>query len=73
MTGSKVLHEVAVKEKNRDHEGVASSQFVDEQNDDDDDDNQIGRMEFKLRRLFRGLFPYAKLGTSQDDEYSKVS
>ncbi|CAL9127469.1 uncharacterized protein LOC135642601 [Musa acuminata AAA Group] len=75
LTGSKVHNEVAVKDKNKDHEGVASSQFVDEQNDDDDDDDddQIGRMEFKLRRLFRGLFPYAKLGTSQDDEYSKAS
>ncbi|RRT45308.1 hypothetical protein B296_00039750, partial [Ensete ventricosum] len=71
-----IQYNIEMKDKNRDHEGVASSQFVDEQNDDDDDDdddNQIGRIDFKLRRLFHGLFPYAKLGTSQDDEYSKVS
>ncbi|URE22634.1 hypothetical protein MUK42_08045 [Musa troglodytarum] len=65
FTGSKVRDEVEENDKDRDHNGVGSTEFVDEQNDLDDNDNRIRCTEFKFGHRFRGWFSYSRLRTSQ--------
>ncbi|THU59187.1 hypothetical protein C4D60_Mb03t22340 [Musa balbisiana] len=65
FTGSKVHDEVEENDKDRDHNGVGSTEYVDQQDDLDDNDNQIRCTEFKFGHLFRGWFPYSRLRTSQ--------
>ncbi|CAL9071099.1 unnamed protein product [Musa textilis] len=52
-------------DKDRDHNGVGSTEYVDEQYDLDDNDNRIRCTEFKFGHRFRGWFSYSRLRTSQ--------
>ncbi|XP_064971423.1 uncharacterized protein LOC135616166 [Musa acuminata AAA Group] len=66
FTGSKVHDEVEENDMDRDHNGVGSTEYVDEQYALDDNDNQIRCTEFKFGHLFRGWFSYSRLKRFQN-------
>ncbi|CAL9063137.1 unnamed protein product [Musa banksii] len=66
FTGSKVHDEVEETDKDRDHNGVGSTEYVDEKYALDDNDNQIRCTEFKFGHRFRGWFSYSRLRRLQN-------